>query len=157
MIIIYHDVGGTHSTAAAANIHINNLPMDRVPDKSELLALPTFDKIQKNQLGHLIYIGKDEFGSKVYTMGRRYSPELVLPAMKDIFNIVGAKEELKIIDTHPTVNIWMKIGGYTSRKLGIVSVGRPIVTYGTLKAYESIVDIVKEVKCTIAKDKRFKK
>ncbi|MCT8978155.1 DUF3189 family protein [Clostridium sp. CX1] len=153
MIVIYHDVGGTHSTATAANIHINNLPVDRIPNKSELLALPTFDKIHKNQLGHMIYIGKDEFGSKVYTVGRKYSPELLIPAIKDIFNIAGGEEELKIVDTHPTVNMWMKIGGFTSRKLGIVSIGRPIVTYGTLKAYNSIAEIVKGVKSSIKKGK----
>lgn len=151
MIIIYHDVGGAHSTATAANIHINNLPIDRVPDKSELLSLTTFDKINKNQLGHILYIGEDEFGSKVYTIGRKYNPNIVLSAIKDIFNIAGGKEELYIVDTHPTVNVWMKIGGFTSRGLGIVSIGRPIVTYGTLKAYENIADIVKKVKDTIRK------
>ena len=39
MIIIYHDVGGTHSTAVAANIHVNNLPIDKVPDKNEILSV----------------------------------------------------------------------------------------------------------------------
>lgn len=151
MIIIYHDVGGTHSTATAANIHINNLPIDRVPDKSELLSLTTFDKINKNQLGHILYIGEDEFGSKVYTIGRKYSPNIVLSAIKDTFNMAGGNEELYIVDTHPTVNVWMKIGGFTSRGLGIVSIGRPIVTYGTLKAYENIADIVRKVKDIIRK------
>lgn len=47
MIVIYHDVGGAHSTSVAANIHINKLPVDRIPNKKELLSLPTFDKIEK--------------------------------------------------------------------------------------------------------------
>ncbi|MBP2032000.1 hypothetical protein J2Z42_000665 [Clostridium algifaecis] len=68
MIVIYHDVGGAHSTAVAANIHINKLPINKIPSKSELLNLPTFDKIEKNQIGRLIYIGKDEFNARVYTL-----------------------------------------------------------------------------------------
>jgi Protein of unknown function (DUF3189). len=158
MIIIYHDVGGAHSTAVAANIHINNLPIDKVPDKNEILALPTFDKIRKSQLGHLLYIGEDEFGFKVYTIGRKYKPNYVIPAIVDSFNIAGVKpEELYIVDTHPTVNIWMKIGGFSSRGLNLVTFGRPIVTYGTLKAYKDIVAIVKGVKETIKKSRYSKK
>ena len=53
--------------------------------------LPTFDKIHKNQLGHLIYIGEDEFGSKVYTLGRKYKPNIVIPAIIDIYNIAEWK------------------------------------------------------------------
>lgn len=152
MIVIYHDVGGAHSTPIAANIHINNLPIDRVPDKNEILSLPTFDKIRKDQLGHLLYIGEDEFGFKVYTIGRKYKPNIVIPAIVDSFNIAGVKpEELYIVDTHPTVNIWMKIGGFSSRGLNLVTFGRPIVTYGSLKAYTDIVNIVTGVKEGIRK------
>jgi hypothetical protein len=147
MVVIYHDVGGTHSTAVAANIHINKLPMDRIASKDEILNLPTFDKISKNQVGHILYIGSDEFDAKVYTISRKYKPNLVVPAIRDAFIIGGMKDEdIYIVDTHPTVNLWMKIGGFTSRALGVVSIGRPIVTYGTIKAYEDIAQIVKEVK-----------
>lgn len=147
MIIIYHDVGGTHSTSVAANIHLNKLPMDRVPDKNELLKLPTFDKIEKKQLGSIIYIGEDEFGSKVYTLGRKYSVKYTIPAILSMYNILnGDSKGLYIVDTHPTVNLLMKIGGFSSRELNLVSFGRPIVTYGCQKAYMDIVKIVKEVK-----------
>lgn len=51
-----------------------------------------------------------------------------------------------MVSSQPFVNAWMKIGGFTSRKLGIVSIGRPIVTYGTLKSYRGLVDLVGKVK-----------
>ncbi|AGK97993.1 DUF3189 family protein [Clostridium pasteurianum] len=147
MIIIYHDVGGAHSTAIAANLHINRLPMDRLPSKKELLDLPTFDKVEKADLGHLLYIGQDEFGAKVYTLGRKYRPDLVIPAVEDMYSALhGDGEGLYIVDTHPTVNLPMKIGGFTSRQLKWVRFGRPIVTYGSIKAYMDIVNIVKAVK-----------
>jgi len=153
MILVYHDVGGAHSTATAANIHINRLPQNKIPDKEQLLQVPTFDKITKEQIGHLLYIGEDEFGVKVYTFGRKYNKKLMLAAITDMFNICKKNnEKLYIVDTHPTVNLWMKIGGFSSRALGLVSFGRPIVTYGTIKAYSNIADIVKNTKAQIKRD-----
>ncbi|WP_123054437.1 DUF3189 family protein [Clostridium sp. JN-1] len=150
MIVIYHDVGGAHSTVAAANIHIGKLPMDRVPDTKELISLPTFDKITKDELGHLIYIGKDEFNTKVYTLGRKYAPNIVIPAIQDMCSICNKdSKELLIIDTKPTVNFLMNVGGFTSRKLHLVSIGRPIVLKGTQQAYMDIVKLVQGVKSTL--------
>ncbi|MFL0249540.1 DUF3189 family protein [Clostridium neuense] len=147
MIVVYHDVGGAHSTATAANIHINKLPMDRVATKEELLALPTFDKMKKSDMGHLIYIGDDEHKNKIYTIGRQYKPNLVIPAIKDMHSILEPNiDDLMIVDTMPTVNLLMKIGGFSSRRLHWVSFGRPIVTKGTQDAYMDIVNIVKSVK-----------
>lgn len=147
MIIIYHDVGGTHSTAVAANIHINKLPIDTVPSKEELLKLKTFDKIDKGDMGHLIYIGEDEYKNKIYTIGRQYVANLVIPAIEDMYTILkGDNEDLMIVDTKPSINTLMKIGGFTSRRLHLVGIGRPIVTYGTLKAYMDIANIVRGVK-----------
>ncbi|GKU30214.1 DUF3189 family protein [Clostridium folliculivorans] len=147
MIVIYHDVGGCHSSAVAANIHINKLPMDRLPLKEELMSLTTFDKITKNELGKLIYIGRDEFDSKVYTLCRRHWGKLVIPAISDLYKeLNGGMEGLVLANTSPSVNNIMRIGGFSSRVIGLVSFGRPIVADGTLKAYYDIVDIVKKTK-----------
>lgn len=147
MIVIYHDVGGAHSSCTAANIHVNNLPMDKIPSREELLNLPTFDKIEKKDQGRLLYIGQDEFGIKVYTLSRQYKPQLVIPAISDLYNIMnGNIEGLFLANTSPMVNNLMKIGGFTSRRLHWVGFGRPIVTTGTLKTYENIVALVRGVK-----------
>lgn len=152
MIVIYHDVGGAHSTAVAANIHINKLPMDMVPSKDELLGLPTFDKIEKEQIGRLIYIGEDEYNAKVYTLSRQRNPNIAIGAITDMYTILhGSIDGLFIVDTKPAVNLLMNIGGYTSRRLHWVSFGRPIVTKGTQQAYMDIVNIVKGVKNNMKK------
>jgi hypothetical protein len=147
MIVIYHDIGGAHSSAVAANIHVNKLPMDKIPDKAEVLNLPTFDKITKQDYGRLLYIGTDEFGAKVYTLSRQYKPDLVIPALSDMYNLLnGSLEGLFFADTSPTVNNLMKIGGFSSRRLNWVSFGRPIVTRGTLDAYMNISALVRITK-----------
>ncbi|OCL26116.1 hypothetical protein U472_08860 [Orenia metallireducens] len=146
MDIIYHDVGGTHSVAVASALHLNKLPMDRTPNKDEILSLPTFDKLKTKDLGHLIYQGEDEFGNQVYTLGCKYAEKFVIPAIKDTYNLLGDEEELMLVKTKSTINFTMKVGGYTSRALGLMTIGRPIVTQGVLKAYPKIVELVSEVK-----------
>ena len=154
MVVIYHDVGGAHSTAVAANIHINKLPIDRIPSKQEILNIPTFDKIQKDQVGHLVYIGKDEFNAEIYTLSRQRKPNLVIAAITDMYCILhGSTNGLIIVDTKPAVNLLMNIGGFTSRRLHWVSFGRPIVIKGTQQAYMDIVNIVKNVKNNLGKNK----
>ena len=153
MMVIYHDVGGAHSTVVAAHIHVSDLPMDSVPTKEEILNLKTFDKIEQKDQGHLIHIGKDEFGLDVYTISRQFSPNLVINALQDMYRIYnGDLKGLYIFGTMPSVNGWMKLGGFTSRRWGWVKFGRPIVAYGTLKAYPDIVQIVKYAKGKIASD-----
>jgi len=149
MIVVYHDIGGAHSAAVAANIHTGNLPSDTVPERSAVLSLPTFDNIEKKDWGRFIHIGKDEFGADVYTLSRQRAPEIVIPAITDLYNILNNTERnegLYVVDTSATVNLLMKIGGFLSRRLGLVGVGRPIVTYGTLQAYKDIADVVIKAK-----------
>ncbi|PAB61291.1 DUF3189 family protein [Anaeromicrobium sediminis] len=147
MMVIYNDFGGTHSSATAAHIHVNKLPIDRIPDKEELLSLPTFDKVEKRQHGNLIYIGEDELGCKVYTVACEFKPKLVIKAVEDMYKITnGSLDGFYAFNTKHTVNLWMKIGGFLSRSLGLVSIGRPIVAHGTLKAYDDISQMVLNVK-----------
>jgi hypothetical protein len=147
MIVVYHDVGGAHSSCVCANIHINKLPMDRIPDAEQVLSLPTFDKITKASYGRLIYIGTDEFGAKVYTLCRMRSKRFVVPAISDMYKLFnGNKKGLFLADTSPTVTNLMRFGGISSRVLGLVSFGRPIAAKGVLDGYPKMVDLVKSTK-----------
>lgn len=147
MIIIYHDVGGAHSTQAAAWAHLNRLPEGRIPTSEELLAIPLFDKAEKKDMGRIILAGIDEYGNSVYTLGRQYSDTVVIPALKDFHKVMGGNpDELMLVNMKPTINLLMKIGGFSSRRLHLVSFGRPIVTRGTQKAYPEIMNLVQAVK-----------
>lgn len=147
MILIYHDFGGTHTSCVCANIHTNNLPMDRIPEKEEIINLSTFDKITKADYGHLMYIGTDEIGTKVFTLCRKSSKKFVIPAIYDVYKIFNSSMNgLFLTDTSPTVNNLMRIGGFSSRSLGLISFGRPIVVKGVQKNYLKLVDLVKTTK-----------
>ena len=44
MKIIYHCYGGSHSSVIAAALHLGLLAKDRIPNETELMAIPYFDK-----------------------------------------------------------------------------------------------------------------
>ncbi len=147
MKIIYHDVGGAHSTAMAAAIHLRILPNDRVPSTEEIMDIGFFDTMEKKDRGKILYRGKDEFGNEVYTLGRQFNKELVLNAVKDAYTLGGGHlEEVLLIDTMNTVNILMKIGGFSSRRLHLVSFGRPIVLKGSQNSYPDVIKLVEDTK-----------
>ncbi|MTI49106.1 DUF3189 family protein [Sporosalibacterium faouarense] len=150
MHIIYHCVGGTHSSAIAAAVHLNLLPDNKKPSPKEILSIPFFDTLVKEDQGKILYRGSDNQSNKIYTLSRQFSPQLVLPAIKDAWELAGGKREnLLLVNSMPAVNLLMKIGGFSSRRLGLVSFGRPIVTRGTIKAYDAIVKIVNNTKTRI--------
>jgi len=145
--IIYHCVGGAHSSPTAAAIHLNMLPMDHIPSKADLLSIPFYDTLEKKDRGKIILRGTDEYGNKVYTLSRQFEPRLIISIIKDMWSIMDFKEEdLMIVDTLPSVNTLMRIGGFSSRRLNWVRFGRPIVVKGTLATYHNLVRIVKETK-----------
>lgn len=147
MKIIYHCVGGTHSSAIAAAIHLNILPSDRVPTADEIMGIGYFDTMQKKDMGLLILKGIDEFGNEVYSLGRQFNKNLVLNTVKSTYSISNKNaDDLLFIDTMTTVNMLMKIGGFSSRRLHLVSFGRPIVIKGAQNAYKDIIDLVKDTK-----------
>lgn len=151
LYIVYHDVGGTHSTVIAASIHLHRLPVDHIPTQSEILDIPLFDRLEKKDVGRLIYHGNDEYDNPIYTISRQSSAHLIVNTLETVLSMVGKNnQEILCVDTSPTVNTLMRIGGGSSRRLGLVSFGRPIVTYGTLKAYPKIINLVNKTKLKIA-------
>ena len=85
MIYIYHDFGGTHSTSLAAAFHLKLLPPPtRKFTKQEILAVPFFNKLTKQDVGRLIFHGKDNGGNAVYTVARRRFKQIV-PVIRDFY------------------------------------------------------------------------
>jgi len=154
LLIIYHDIGGTHTTQVAALLHLNRLPFERTPSREELMSNPLFDQLDMNDMGRLFFAGEDEWGNSVYTLGRGYTTKITTKLLKDFFKeLHGNDEELLLVNTSPTVSFTLKIGGFTSRFLKIVSIGRPLVIRGVQKSYPKIVQLVQSVKKQISQEK----
>jgi len=145
--IIYHCYGGTHSSVLAAALHLNLLPAGKKPDRKMLKCLPFFDKQLKKDLGRIFFLGRDEQRHNIFIVGRFDCPEIIEKGLCDlakIFSIPG--KDFITVNVMPYVSNSMKIGGFLSRALGIVGLGRFIVTWGCIRAYKEIAVIVQKVK-----------
>jgi len=145
--IIYNCYGGSHSSVTAAAIHVGLVKDNVVPTGSQLLNLPYYDKQLAKDHGLIRYIGEDENKNKIYitskhNLGRNY--ETIMRSLACIMEFPN--EKLVFVDTMPYVNWLMVIGGFLSRRLGIVSLGRPIVIKGTqisFLKFSHLVNIIK--------------
>lgn len=117
------------------------------PTRQVLLSLPYFDTQKSQDHGILQFVGEDERGNLVFSVGLETAAKQVIRALNNLLAIAQVQEpRLVFIATMPTVNTWMKLGGVTSRVFGLKGIGRPLVTHGTRKAYSSIVELVQRIK-----------
>jgi hypothetical protein len=155
MKIIYCCYGGSHSSVTAAAIHVGILPTTNIPSSQQLLSVPYYDKQTGKDHGYFHYIGIDSDKNPVYIVGKHNLGkhfEEIIRQIADIFQI--KQRELIIVDTMPYVNYTMMIGGFSSRRLGITLIGRPIVIWGTKKAYWGLINLVNRIKTTVASRKK---
>ncbi|MEW6244747.1 MAG: DUF3189 family protein [Bacillota bacterium] len=153
MNVIYHCYGGTHSSVVAASIHVGLLPDDRLPEDDQLVSLPLFDKLTSADAGKTIFVGEDERGHRVYCLGRRHSFRRIKQALVGLERIYapGSVRTL-FVNTMRYVNVSMRTGGFLSRRLGNVKVGRAVVLRGTKAAFRGLSGLVKRVKANLSQE-----
>lgn len=145
MHVVYTCYGGAHSSPVAAALHLGLLPRDRPPSAAQLLAVPLFDRTERQDFGKLQHVGVDGAGNRVYVLGRGTRGRSVLRALACGAYLAGLDPlDLVFVDTLVTVNLWMRIGGFLSRRLGWVPLGRPLVIFGTRRAFRAIVRLVEQ-------------
>lgn len=143
MKIVYHCFGGAHASPTAAAIHLGILSADRRPSFAELLKVPRFDSVRSWEHGKLFRAGIDNEGNEVYTMGRRNSADLVIKLLKEFSRLNGVEpNEYYFVNCVQLLNPFMVTGGYSSRALNWVWIGRPLVTFGTILSFPILVKIV---------------
>lgn len=144
--IIYHCYGGTHSSVTAAGIHLGRLPRDRVPKYKELLNQDLFDRQEGCNIGKMVFMGRDGLGNEIYVAGRRSRPQLLYNVTGGLSDLLGLDSgSLMLVDVSSFVSSSMKAGGFMSRRMGLVRLGRPIVAWGTLRSYRDLVAVVEKV------------
>ncbi|MBO8127955.1 MAG: DUF3189 family protein [Peptococcaceae bacterium] len=142
MKIIYHCYGGTHSSVLAAAIHTGRLDTTKIPSTAEFFSLPFFDTRSSSDIGIIVQYGSLQNNIPVFILGRKgycTAPSKIFNWLAEIF---GVKEKYIIIDTTPTLNWQMKLGGYLSRRLGLIRLGRPFIIWGARRAFKDIVNLV---------------
>jgi hypothetical protein len=151
MKIIYCCFGGSHSSVTAAAIHLGMLSSTRIPSRQELLNIPFFERQTAKDHGLFRFMGCDELGREVYIVGKHNLGKNFERIIRQVASLFALnQQELVIIDSMPYVNFIMMVGGYISRRLGIIFIGRPIVSFGTQKAFLTMAGMVNRVKIKLA-------
>ncbi|MGB7605173.1 MAG: DUF3189 family protein [Lutisporaceae bacterium] len=149
MIIIYNCYGGTHSSILTSAVHLGILPSNRIPSKQEILNTEYFNRLHYKDMGRLIFHGIDEYGNKVYTIGRGTSKALI-PALRNLsmemHKLYDINECFAYINTSGTVPIAMTLGGFFSRGLKIDFIGVPLLAIGAQHTYNNIVTLAQKTK-----------
>lgn len=151
MKIIYHCFGGTHSSITAAAIHLGWLPGDKVPPARWLMELPYYDKRDGWDRGEIVFMGMDEKGHEIYAVGRGSEVKVLTNLIDDLAKLLEIPAgSYRLVDVMKQVNLLMKLGGFTSRRLKAVIVGRPVVVAGTRLAFKAIKELVDRIKEEVA-------
>jgi len=152
--IIYNCFGGSHSSVTAAAMHLGQISESRIPTGEQLTQIPYFDTQLAEDHGEFKYMGDDNLGNQIYIVGRRNLGPMFEPMLHGIAKIFGIpSDDYLVINTMPCVNWIMVVGGILSRKLGVISLGRPIVIYGTQQAHGNFVKLVNRIKTTVLPEK----
>lgn len=147
MKIIYYCYGGSHSSVTAAGIHLGLLPSSRIPSAAELMAIPYYDGQIEDQHGQYQLMGMDEQGNEVYIIGVETMDPIFETVVKNTLNIFQIPQDnFILVNSLVKANILMRVGGYLSRRLGLIFLGRPLVIRGTQAAYWNFVKLVDKVK-----------
>lgn len=142
MKIIYHCFGGSHSSVVAAALHLGLLNRDKLPTPDELMSLPYFDKTNNDDFGSIRLVGNDEYGNQIYVLGKKSMGNRYARMLEGVAEILGARNQLLAVNCMSRVNWFMKLGGFTSRRLGAAALGRPVLEKGTVDAFFKLVNLV---------------
>ena len=94
-------------------------------------------------------MGIDGYGNQMYVLGKGLGDRFSR-VLEGVAELMGVERELLVVNTMIYVNWLMMLGGYVSRRVGLPILGRPVVCYGTRKAFLDLVGLVKTVKLKVA-------
>jgi hypothetical protein len=150
--IVYYCYGSAHSSVIAAAIHLKKLPWDRIPTLAEVEIQERFDRTENWEIGTPFFMGTDREGNEVYTLGLgpdRIMIRRIIASLIKIWNYPA--REILLVDTLVCIHCLTRIGGFLSRKLGLVTIGRPLAALGIRLSYNRLLELVQ---ATIAQVQR---
>ncbi|MDD3838949.1 MAG: DUF3189 family protein [Clostridia bacterium] len=150
MYIFYACYGSAHTSITAASIHLGYLPDDHVPLADEFNKVPFYDQMPPEKIGSPLYMGIDSYRNQIFSIGMKSSRKIVTNSIYSLLNINGVKKNIIIINSLIDLNLFTMTGGFMSRRMNWVLIGRPLTVYGIRKSYRKLVDLVESVKNTVA-------
>jgi hypothetical protein len=141
--VVYHCFGAAHSSVAAAAIHCGRLAPEGPVRLWDVLSVPGFDQRGGKDIGAAFYVDCDGNGSDVFVIGFNGVREMITRAVIGLLaRLPEGGRHVVLAETLPLVSALAKIGGYTSRRLGLVRLGRPLAAAGIVLSIPALRRIV---------------
>lgn len=140
----------------AAALHLGNLPTERLASWQEIRMAPRFDTTKKTEIGRLMLMGHDDHDNEVYVLGLGPGHRQLKYVLQTCLQLLGVENnEFCLVNCLPCVNLATRIGGFLSRSVGCVWLGRPLVTWGIWRNYHKYVQMVAHVQAATEHSQRF--
>lgn len=150
--VIYHCFGAAHTSVTAAALHCRDLPAHGRVTLGEVLRLPGFDRRDCGDIGGAFYYGGDSRACEVYVIGFDGSRRVIARASDELLaRLPGTGERVVLAGTLPAASTLVKIGGYSSRRLGLIRLGRPLAAMGTVLSIPALRRTVGAAKAEVAR------
>ncbi len=142
--VVYHCFGGAHTSVVAAAIHLGLLPAR--PCWQQVAAFPLFDRTPTADRGWPMYLGTDERGRRVYAMGRGRDGRGTALVLDGLLRALHLDGRLVNHDTLACAGPLTKLGGYLSRRLGLVRPGRTLAAVGVTRDLPRLLRVVEQAR-----------
>lgn len=101
-------------------------------------------------------MGEDDFGNEVYTLALGGGHRRLKYAVNAALQLAEvSKAEYRLVNCLPCVNLATRVGGFSSRSLGLIWLGRPLVAWGVACSYENYVRLVQKVRSPHTQESTF--
>lgn len=101
-------------------------------------------------------MGVDDDGNEVYTLALGGGHRRMKYAVNAALQLAEvSRVEYRLVNCLPCVNLATRIGGFSSRSLGLIWLGRPLVAWGVARSYDNYVRLVRKVRSSQAQEATF--
>jgi hypothetical protein len=136
VLIFYCCYGRAHSSVTAAALHLGQLSS---PRSSAIFNLPYFDQATTYDIGIPKLVGRDLCGNSVFILGCGPAKSLVKEVLRTVLLNHGyTRQDIMFIDLQPHLNFYTRLGGFLSRRLGLVFPGKQLAAFGIWRSLKKI-------------------
>lgn len=128
---VYHCFGATHSSLVAASLHAGKLPAQGRLSPQDICRVPGFDARTPADIGRAVYVGEGGGGQPVFAIGLGPARRALAMALAGTLRYSPpGGPQVVLADALSCVSPLVKLGGYLSRRLHLVTVGRYLAARG---------------------------
>ncbi len=135
--VFYLCYAGTHTSIVAGSMHLGRLCQGGDP-----CGLPEFDRRLYRDIGVPCFLGTDPWGAQVYALGTGWLSLPLEMAICDLVELSSPNARACFCAVRGYLDSQARLGGFISRRCGLVSFGRKLISASLKKRLPDIQEAV---------------